>query len=417
MDIDMQNLFKHQKDIIEDDPEKTLLALGTGSSKTRIALELAEGKVLVIVPKVLVEDKSWQRENKKWNINKNLTVISKETFRRDWESLSIFDTVIADECHTLCGVSPTLKWRKGVPSPKTSQLFEALDTYLQRTRPKRFYALTATPVRSPMCVWGIAKLLGKKYDFYKFREAFYIRLNMPGREIWSPKTDNETKEKLGRIIRQLGYVGRISDWFDVPSQTFKNEYVELTDKQKKRIREMSIEHPDPIVLLGKKLSIENGVLNGDEFNAPEVFENNKIDKIIDFSYEFPQMIIFARYILQINEIKKALEKIGKKVFIMTGETKDRGEIIEKLNKMDEYIFIVSSQISAGWELARCPVMIFASRTYSIVDLEQSWGRIHRANALKKNLYINLISKGEVDMAVHECLEQKKDFSERIYLKL
>ena len=40
------------------------LFLGTG--KTRTALCLAEGNTLVICPKQQREDKTWERENEKW---------------------------------------------------------------------------------------------------------------------------------------------------------------------------------------------------------------------------------------------------------------------------------------------------------------------------------------------------------------
>jgi predicted helicase len=76
---------------------------------------------------------------------------------------------------------------------------------------------------------------------------------------------------------------------------------------------------------------------------------------------------------------------------------------------------VQAQISAGWELPECPVMVFASRTYSWVDYEQAIGRIQRVNNIKKNLYINLVVKGGVDEAIDKSLLNKKDFSERVYL--
>jgi hypothetical protein len=86
-------LFDHQKRIIDDDPKKTGLFLGTGSAKTRTALELARGKTLVICPKTQKEDQNWERENEKWGCGVDLTVISKETFRRDEHILGRFDTV------------------------------------------------------------------------------------------------------------------------------------------------------------------------------------------------------------------------------------------------------------------------------------------------------------------------------------
>jgi superfamily II DNA or RNA helicase len=200
----------------------------------------------------------------------------------------------------------------------------------------------------------------------------------------------------------------------VPDQTYRTIHVELTQKQKDRIADMALEYPDPIVRIGKVHQIENGVLAGDEFNDPESFENGKVDKIVEFSEEFPRMIVFAKYTNQISQIAGALREKGRKVFILDGKTKDKGSILEEAKSCKEYVFIAQAQVSAGWELPECPVMVFASRTYSWVDYDQGIGRIQRANNIKKNLYIHLVVKGGTDEAVHECLENKKDFNERIY---
>lgn len=413
-------LYDHQVKIIEEDPKQVGLFLGTGSGKTLTALLLAKGKTLVICPKTQKEDRNWEREAKKnqsFLFLESLTVISKETFRRDWKDLPKFDTIIVDEAHTCLGVTPNLRWRNKKQIPKASQLFEALDSYLAYNKPERLYLCTATIMRSPMTVWAAAKLLGHNWDFYDFRYTFYIKLPMPGREVWAPKTDSVTKDRLANAVRKIGYVGRLEDFFDVPDQTHKVEMLELTTEQKKRLRELPFEYPEPIVLLGKKHQVENGVLMGDEFKDPEFFDNTKIDRILDYAIEFPRMVVFCRYSHQIGILSAALTQMGKKVFVLDGSVKDRGALLNEAKQCKEYVFIAQAQVSAGWELPDCPVMIFASKTYSFVDYDQAIGRIQRANNIKKNLYIHLVMKGGIDEAVHQTIEQKKDFNERIYLNL
>jgi RecG-like helicase len=155
-------LYEHQKKIIKEDKLKCGLFLGTGASKTRTALELAEGMTLVICPKQQREDQTWQRENKKWGTNKRLTVISKEDLRRDWEKLPAYKTVIIDECHNNFGVMPSYVQRKGIQIPKTSQIFDATQKYLKKFPPKRLYLLSATPIPKPMAMWAIGTLLGQE---------------------------------------------------------------------------------------------------------------------------------------------------------------------------------------------------------------------------------------------------------------
>ena len=427
------NLYAHQQKIIDEDPKKCGLFLGTGSGKTRIALLLARGRTLVVCPKTQREDGNWERElfnlttpqekflkfvKDESRLPIRLTVISKETFRRDHSTLPAFDTVIVDEAHTCLGVTPNTRYKQKKEIPKASQLYEALEAYLERTKPERLYLCTATIMKSPFTVWAAMKLLGKRdgsmQDFFAFRQKFYTRLPMPGREVWVPKSDKTTKDDLAYYVRATGYVGRLQDFFDVPDQTFRTEHIELTQKQKDRIKELTLEYPEPIVRIGKRHQVENGVLSGDEFNVPEFFPTGKDDRLQELAEEFPRMVVFAKYTAQIDHLAGMFKQLKRTVFVLDGRTKDRGILLAEANKADEYVFIAQAQVSAGWELPECPVMVFASRTYSFVDYDQAIGRIHRANALKKNLYINLVVKGGIDEAVDRSLANKQDFNERIY---
>ena len=430
-------LYDHQQKIIDADPKRCGLFMGTGSGKTRVALLLARGKTLVIAPKTQVEDGNWEREYitllAEKNINNaeklvgkyrgefDLTVISKETFRRDHATLPAFDTIIVDEAHTCLGVTPNTCQRKKVTYPKTSQLFEALQTYLERTQPERLYLCTATIMKSPMTVWAAHALLtsfnARQEAFpswFLFRSKFYTKLPMPGRDVWVAKRDVYSKEALAKMVKKIGYVGRLEEYFDVPEQTFITKYIDLTAAQKARLKELPMEFPDPIVLIGKRHQVENGVLAGNEFVDGEVFDNGKIEKILELAEEFPRMVVFCKYRAQLAAIDEALSAKGYRTAILHGDIQDRGGLIAYANKQTECVFIAQAQISAGWELPEYPVMVFASRTYSYVDYVQAIGRIHRANHLKKNLYINLVVRGGVDEAVDRALTNKQSFDERLY---
>ena len=408
--------YDHQQKIIDEDPHWSGGWLGTGSGKTRLFLALARGRTLVICPKTQRDDQNWEREAEKMKLDIDLTVVSKEDFRKLAKNgeTGQYDTVIVDEAHTVLGVTPATRWKNRVEIPKASQLFDYLKEYIKKFPPKRLYLATATIAKSPMTVWGAGVILNKwKEDtFFKFRDKFYTKLPMPGRQVYVPRTGKQDKEQLARLVNLIGYTGRLTDYFDVPEQTFKDEWVDLTAPQTARIKDMKLEYPDPLVQIGKRHQIENGVLTDDD----EHIKDNKTERLLEYAEEFPQMIVFAKYTAQIEKYYKAFKKAGKKVFVMSGQTKDRGQVLEQLKDMDEYVFIVQAQVSAGWELPDCPVMIFASRTYSFVDYEQAKGRILRANKLKKNLYINLMVKGGIDEAVHKSLLNKEDFNEKIYVE-
>ena len=413
-------LYKHQSDIIQVDPKKCGLFLGCGTGKTLTALHLARGHTLVVAPKTTVEDQTWEKNLKIMSGNQSLKifVISKETFRRDHESLPAFNTVIFDECHTVAGLTPMTKQVKGKIYPKGSQLFDAVREYLARTKPERIYTVTATPIRSPMCVLGIAWILGRDWDFYQFRDAFYSEVRMGNRRIWMAKKDQATKNRLGAAVQKLGYTGRMSDYFDVPTQTFIVKNVGLTTEQEKKIKELPLDFPDPIVLVNKKHQVEQGVLKGNEFEASETFSNNKLEAIADLVEEYPKVLIFAKYTEQIEQIGHHIATMypEKGLLLLTGATKDRGLLLQDAETSSNCVVIAQSSISAGYELPSFRCTIYASMSYSFVDKEQSEWRTLRANALDKNLYVYLIA-GQVDKGVYTALQNKQDFHEAQFAKV
>lgn len=418
-------LYEHQKRIISENKLKCGLFLGTGGAKTRTALEMAEGRILVICPKQQRDDKTWQINAEQFDIIVNMEVISKEDFRRDWETLEQYDTVIVDECHTLLGVTADTRQRNHTQVPKTSQLFEALLNYLNKYPPKRFYLLSATPVSKPMNLWAIAVLMGHRWNFFSFRARFYTEIRMGQRRIWLPKKDKATKDKLAELVKQFGYVGGLNDFFDVPEQTHKTVYIELSNEQTEALRELSFSEADPLVRRARQRTIENGVLYGSEVEQISekvdkmvkktvIFPSKKIDYILERAIEFPKLLIFANYKAQIKEIAKALRNEGYSVSELTGETKDR-TFIRTVDKSDEpHIIIAQSGISAGYELPTFPCVIYASKSWQFVHYEQSLGRVLRSNHLKKNLYIHLVVNG-ADSDCHEAILSGVDFQERLTL--
>lgn len=420
--------FEHQAKIIAENKPVAGMFLGTGTGKTRIALGLAEGVTNIFAPKTQRDDENWERELVKMERELDINVFSKESVRADSDDIRPCETLIVDEAHRFLGVTPNTRQCKGKRIPKTSQLFEALESYIERVKPKRLYLCTASIMRSPMTVWAAGKLLGRLDvvgDYYTFRDHFYVQLPMESfTPIYASKRKDTVKDELVAMVRKLGYVGRLSDFFDVPKDTWKTDMIPLSKKQEDRIKQLFLDYPDSFTRNQKVHQVENGHLIGTKFKKPEYFDEGKIEKILEYADEFSRMVVFAKYTLQIEQIEAALHKAGKKVLCLTGDTKSRGELFTAARTMPECVFICQSQISDGWELKEYPVMIFASRTNSFVDFDQGIGRIQRADNLKKNLYIKLISQpiikkgkqtiGGIDVAIDRSLAQGQDFNERLY---
>ena len=408
-------LFEHQRKIIEADPKKCGLFLGTGSGKTITALMLAEGKTLVVTTKTVRDDETWQKNLAKLDNHRitSLKVISKEEARRDIHMYPYFDTEIYDESHTITGLNPQIVYKRGKGTPKKSQVFEAIWGHLKVQKPKRLYLLSATPIRTPMAVLAHAWLLGKDWDFLKFRETFYFRLPIHGREVWSPKVTTVLKERLGKAVQGLGFTGRLEDFIDVPEQTFVEKHVPLTPTQISRIKQIRLDYPDPIVQVGKKHQIEGGTLKGDRFNESEVFDTGKLEALEDLHIEYPKLLIFAKYTEQIELITNHFRKLKVTVLTLTGATKDRLSIITQAEELSNCVVVAQTSISAGYELPSFRCTVYYNESYSIVDHTQSLGRTLRINNPQKNLYVYLLS-GDVDKGVRRALATKQDFSEKMY---
>lgn len=417
-------LLQIQKQIVDDGKTHTGIFLGTGVGKTLTALLLAEGRILVIAPKQQMLDATWQKNDSKFRLGKDITVINYDMFWRRVENWELYDTVILDEGHRALGVLPETRQRNRVAIPKASKTFEAILYYLKHFPPKRFYVCTATPMGKPMNVWALAKLFGKDWDFFKFRAAFYFPTMMGRRQVWLPRKDEATRQRLALAVQKLGYTGSLQDFMDVPEQTHRTVRIQLSDEQKKAIKELEQDEADPLVKRSRLRTIENGVLYGkrvEEVSEKEdrlvkdtqLFKNGKIDYIIERAQEFPKLFVFAAYTAQVEAIAAALRNEEFEVRTVIGSTKDRATVFDDMEKMERGIVVVASQICEGYRVPSAPCMIFASKSNRFVHYDQGKGRILDSQHLKKNLYLHLVVPDGADSDCHSAIMDGQDFTEKL----
>ena len=412
--------FQHQLDNIKEDRKKFGIFKGTGSGKTRIAVSLAKGLTLVICPKTQSIDGTW---NKEWAAQgKNpdeLVVISKEQFKikiKKYGSKEVCNgefpnTIIIDECHTVSGVTPYTRQKKYIKYPKTSQIFQSVIDYIEEATPERIYPVTATPDADPMKVLALAHILGCRWDFFKFREMFYFERTGRGRILYMPARTKKNKKIMGDLVKKLGWVGRLEDWFDVPKQTFKTHICGISSAQNAKFTEIKMLYPDPMVGAGKVHKLEQGVFEG------EYVKETKLSVLDLYQHEFKRIVVFAKYTMQIELYRDHFKKKGIPVYVLNGQTKDKERATQttRAELEEECVFIAQSSCSAGWQLPTFPAMIFASLDHSFINYDQAIGRIQRTNNIKKNIYIFLVA-GTADKRVKTVVDGKLNFSEAKFAK-
>lgn len=391
-------LYKHQRKLLDLNPKKHLIAFGTGTGKTYASLLLAQKNnvtALIIVPKALKEN--WNRYASQFNIDHK--IVSKEEFRRDWDKLTAFKAVIVDEFHYFANLK--------------SGMSKSLIKYQRKHKPEYVWGLTATPFcSSPMNIYALATHLGHSWNYWSFFNKFFTQIQMGHRMV--PVMRKNIESDVADLVKKIGTTCSMEECIDVPEQTFETVYFTLTKEQEKAIKE--IDDPSPITRWTRTHTIENGVKISDGYTEDQYFDSLKNDYIASFSEENSKFAVICRYNLQIKMLKDLLEKKGKKVFLITGEVKNRDEVVQEVERTDQCIVLIQADCAVGFEIPSVPIMIFASLSFSFVSHEQSLGRILRINKPKKNLYQYLIIKGGVDEDVHKCIMKKQDFNIAIYEK-
>lgn len=402
-------LYKHQREIVTQSPNKIALVWETGTGKSYAAIGLANAKkepTLYIVPKGLKP--KWKRDLSTYS-QVYTQIVTKEEFRKLYKELPRYDTVVVDEAHYFFG------------SPKKVQMARALHSYFKKHHVQHRYLLTATVYRSnPMDVYYMLQLLDRVPSYSSFTNTFFFSRQMYGRTFNVPRSGSRVAEELAAYARSAADIVKLQDCVDVPDQQFRLEMFTYHKEQKTELNKMQIEYMEPIVKYTQEHRICGGTLKakGYEDDSTHVFHSKKIDRLLELVEENQKIIIVCRYNDEIEMLKDKLQGFtDRKIAYINGKVigEDRQKILDNFKDCDSYILLVNAAVSEGWELHRCPFMVFYSYDFSLKNYLQMIGRIKRINDLHKNVYISLIVKDSIDEAVYKnIVEKKMDFHVAIY---
>jgi SNF2 family DNA or RNA helicase len=134
-----------------------------------------------------------------------------------------------------------------------------------------------------------------------------------------------------------------------------------------------------------------------------------IDSCMD---EGKKVVVFARFVPEIEAIEKMLKKKGLGYSLIYGATKDRADQVKQFQE-DPNVKVFVGQLQTtgmGLTLTAANVAVFYSLDFSYANYEQSRARIHRIGQKEKCLYIHLVCKGTVDEKVMSALQKKGDIA-------
>ena len=290
--------------------------------------------------------------------------------------------------------------------------------------------LTGTPVtNTPLDFFSQYKFLDENIfggSYYSFRARYAVMGGYGNHQVIGYKNLQELTEKAHKIAFRITK----KEALDLPEQVDTTRYVELEPtsrtiyNQVERESYAELEQGEIITrnVLTKLLrlsQITGGYITNEYTNMAEQISSAKInalEEIVDECIDAnKKLVVFARFIPEIDAITKMLNKRKIKYALIRGDVKDRaGEVDKFQNDKETKIFIGQLQTTGmGLTLTASDTAVFYSLSYNFADYEQAKARIHRIGQKNTCTYIHLIAKNTIDEKVMEALSKKKNIADLV----
>ncbi len=451
------NPYQHQKiafnfalqKLEEQGCAALLMDMGLGKSLTSIAItgQLFNDKkierVLVICPTSIIG--VWLEEFKKFadfdycieaiigttmskrkdklkllchKIGLKVAIINYEATWRMEKELNIYkpDIIICDESQKIKN-----------PSASQSKTIHRLGV-----KAKYKIILTGTPVQnSPMDVFSQWKFLDPNIfglSFYAFRNHYAVMGGYYNHQILRYKNMDELTSKAHSVAYRITK----EEALDLPEQIFLNRYCELEPTARKiydtvvkesyaELMDGEITATNVLTKLMRLSQIAGGHVKDDE-GRMQVISKSKLNELRDIMEDViidnkKKLVIFARFIPEIESIKSLAREMDIRYSYITGEikTEERSEMCSKFqNDNNIKLFIAQIQTAGlGITLTAADTAVFYSLDFNYANYSQAIARTHRIGQKNTCTYINLIATETVDEKILKALESKQDIAKNI----
>jgi len=239
-------------------------------------------------------------------------------------------------------------------------------------------------------------------------------------------------DELTSKAHSIAYRITKEEALDLPDQIFLNRYCELEptarityDKVAKEsyaeLMDGEITATNILTKLIRLSQISGGHVKDDDGRI-QVISKAKLNELKDIMEDViidnrKKLVVFARFIPEIESIKKLSEEMKIKYAYITGEvkTEDRGKVRDEFQNNEEVkLFIAQIQTAGlGITLTAADTAVFYSLDFNYANYSQAIARTHRIGQKNTCTYINLISTGTVDEKINKALANKEDIAKNI----
>ena len=318
-----------------------------------------------------------------------------------------------------------------IKNPKAQQSL-ALHTLADRAAFR--LALTGTPIQQDaQDIWSQFRFLDKSVfgdNFYGFRGRYCALGGFGGKQVVGTKNE----EELSARLYSIAYRVTKAEALDLPEETFLIRKVPLSREERKHYDEMRVlsvtelsaqESVKATTVLTKLLRLQQiagGFLRADGSDRVTQIGTSKLDALEDILDDYVltegrKLVIFSRFLPEIEAIGRLLEKKGIRYGKITGDIDlaQRGNVVKDFQTNPETLCFVAQIQTAGLgiTLHAASAAVFYSVGYNLADYMQALARIHRKGQTQNCTYILLQAENTVDQKIMEALEKKSDVARRI----
>lgn len=127
-----------------------------------------------------------------------------------------------------------------------------------------------------------------------------------------------------------------------------------------------------------------------------------------------KIVIFSQYVGMIQIIDNYLQENGVKSVVLTGQTRNRGEIIKKFQTDTETKVFLGSLLAGGIgiDLTAASVVIHYDRWWNATKENQATDRVHRIGQNRNVQVLKLVTRGTLEEKIDRMIQSKAALFER-----
>lgn len=304
---------------------------------------------------------------------------------------------------------------------------------------RRRYILTGTPMpNSPLELFNQMKFLDTAIfgpSFYAFRDRYAIMGGYQHYQVVGWKNLPELSQKVALV----SYSIKKKDCLDLPEKIYKEYRFLMTEVQAMAYRQMAddlvteyegktIAVDVMLAKLTKLRQISSGFLYSDEGTPLRFTENHKLEKCLDLLDQLAddhKVVVWCLFKEEMDAIQKGIAEIGKKRlnecrtpfkavrFDGSVPGPKRASLVDSFQEDPAVRVFIGQQHAGGLgiTLTAADYCIFYSNDYSPEIRYQAEDRLHRIGQKKSVTYIDLLTKGTIDITIKSALARKKKLSD------